>query len=348
MTVASQLERHEPVAGDDHTLLEVHDLAVEFHNSRGSVRAVDGLSLEVRAGETVAILGESGSGKSVTSLAILGLLGSGGSISAGSIRFRGTDITELSPGRMRALRGTGISMIFQDPLSALNPVMKVGEQISEGAKSVRKLSRKQARVHAIELMKLVRIPDAERRVDQYPHQFSGGMRQRVVIAMALALDPDLVIADEPTTALDVTVQKQIIALLKDIQQKRRMGLVLISHDLGVVADVAQRVVVMYGGRVMESGPLRAVYDAPAHPYTVGLLRSVPSAVAPGERLESIPGSPPDPSSAPPGCVFSPRCPLASDRCRSEQPPLREVAPGRMTACHYAEEVLRDTKSYTAS
>lgn len=348
MTLATRLEQQDPARGVDAPLLKVHELTVDFHNSRGDIRAVDRLSLEVRSGETLAILGESGSGKSVTSLAILGLLGTGGHISSGSISFRGTELEGLSASEMRDVRGAGVSMIFQDPLSALNPVMKVGEQISEGPRRVRRLSRKQARAHAVDLMNMVRIPDAESRVDQYPHQFSGGMRQRVVIAMALALDPALIIADEPTTALDVTVQKQIISLLKDIQRRRGMGLVLISHDLGVVADVAQKVVVMYGGQVMESGPLRAVYDTPAHPYTVGLLRSVPSATAPGEQLSPIPGSPPDPGNPPNGCVFNPRCPMATNLCRTEKPPLTEVAPGRSSACHYAKEVLSDAKSDTAS
>ncbi|WP_233160042.1 ABC transporter ATP-binding protein [Pseudonocardia sp. MH-G8] len=322
-------------------LLEVDGLSVEFQTRDGTVRVVDDVSFALREGETLAVLGESGSGKSVTSLAVLGLLPRpAGRIVSGSVRFRGTDLTALDERQLRELRGERLAMVFQDPQSALNPVMTVGDQIGEAARRRRRLSRRAARAKAIDMMRLVRIPDAERRVDDYPHQFSGGMRQRAVIAMALALDPDLVIADEPTTALDVTVQQQIMSLLRELQQSRGVGLVLISHDLGVVAGAADRVVVMYGGRVIESGPLRPVYDRPAHPYTVGLMRSVPEAEG-DAPLVPIPGAPPSPADLPTGCAFHPRCPLAADRCRTEIPPLQPVGPDRLSACHYAEEVQRD-------
>jgi oligopeptide/dipeptide ABC transporter ATP-binding protein len=329
-------------------LLEVDGLSVEFRTGGGVVRVVDGVSLRVGEGETVAVLGESGSGKSVSSLAVLGLLPRpAGRIVAGSIRFRGTELTTLGDRELRELRGERMAMVFQDPQTALNPVMTVGAQIGEAARRRRGLSRRAARKKAIEMMRLVRIPDAERRVDDYPHQFSGGMRQRVVIAMALALDPDLVIADEPTTALDVTVQQQIMSLLRDLQRSRGVGLVLISHDLGVVAGAADRVVVMYGGRVVESGPLRPVYDHPAHPYTVGLMRSVPETDG-DEPLVPIPGSPPSPGRLPAGCAFHPRCPMATDRCRTEVPALSPVGDDRASACHYAEEVQRDGVPFPAA
>ncbi|MFC5235611.1 ABC transporter ATP-binding protein [Pseudonocardia zijingensis] len=322
-------------------LLAVEDLTVEFRSADGDVRVVDGVSLRVGEGETLAVLGESGSGKSVSSLAVLGLLPRpAGRVVGGSIRFRGTELTAVDERVLRELRGERMAMIFQDPQTALNPVMTVGAQIGEAARRRRGLSRRAAREKAIEMMRLVRIPDAERRVDDYPHQFSGGMRQRVVIAMALALDPELVIADEPTTALDVTVQQQIMSLLGELQRSRGVGLVLISHDLGVVAGAADRVVVMYAGRVVESGPLRPVYDRPAHPYTVGLMRSVPETDG-AEPLVPIPGSPPSPGRLPDGCAFHPRCAMATDRCRVEVPVLRPVEDGRASACHYAEEVQRD-------
>ncbi|MGH3342799.1 MAG: ABC transporter ATP-binding protein [Carbonactinosporaceae bacterium] len=323
-------------------LLEIRDLVVEFETRAGTVRAVDEMSCHVREGETVAILGESGSGKSQTCLAVLGLLPRpAGRIASGEVRFRGADLASLPDRALRRVRGESVSMIFQDPLSALNPVLTVGYQIGEAVRRRRGLGRAAARERAVELMASVRIPDARRRVDDYPHQFSGGMRQRVVIAMALALDPDLIIADEPTTALDVTVQKQIMGLLREIQQRRRMGLILVSHDLGVVADVAERVIVMYAGRVAEAGALRPVYEAPAHPYTRGLMTSVPSMVGTAEALVPIAGAPPDPLDLPGGCPFHPRCPSAAERCRLERPRLREVAPGRFSACHFAEGVLAD-------
>lgn len=327
-------------AGHKDPLLEIRDLVVEFATRAGTIRAVDGLSCQVHEGEAVAILGESGSGKSQSCLAVLGLLPRpAGRIASGQVLFRGQDLVSLPDPALRRVRGERISVIFQDPLSALNPVLPVGYQIGEALRRRRGLTRRNARAKAVELMRLVRIPDAERRVDDYPHQFSGGMRQRVVIAMALALEPDLIIADEPTTALDVTVQKQIITLLRELQQRRGMGLILISHDLGVVADAAERVVVMYAGRAVEAGDLRQVYEAPAHPYTQGLMSSVPSMDETRDSLVPIEGAPPDPLAVPPGCAFHPRCPIATERCRTERPDLREVAPGRVSACHFAERVM---------
>lgn len=333
-----------PLQGDAATeerpLLEIHDLVVEFQTRNGTVRAVDNFSCHVQVGESVAILGESGSGKSQTCLAVMGLLPKPAArITSGEIRLRGKDLVALPAGELRRIRGESIAVIFQDPLSALNPVLTVGNQIGEALRRRRGLTRRAARTKAVELMKLVRIPDAERRIDDYPHQLSGGMRQRVVIAMALALEPALIIADEPTTALDVTIQKQIMRLLRELQEHRRMGLVLVSHDLGVVADAAERVIVMYAGRVVESGTLRSVYGAPAHPYTRGLMSSVPSVDHTEESLEPIPGAPPDPLNLPTGCAFHPRCSFATGRCRTERPSLREVAPGRVAACHFAEEVI---------
>jgi oligopeptide transport system ATP-binding protein len=339
----------EPRGQSDHTrpapdaggpLLRVRDLAVEFRARVGLVKAVDGVSLSLRESETLAVLGESGSGKSVTALAIMGLVAKpAGRITRGEILFRGQDLARTPEEELQKVRGARISMIFQDPLSSLNPVLTVGYQIGEVLRHHRRASRREAKAKAVELMERVRIPDANRRVNDYPHQFSGGMRQRVMIAMALALDPEILIADEPTTALDVTVQKQIMDLLKDIQEQEKMGLVLITHDVGVVADVADRVAVMYAGRIVETGGIREVYDRPAHPYTLGLMRSVPAIDQKASRLVPIEGSPPDLLSVPPGCSFHPRCPFARERCERDDPPLREMLPGRRSACHYAEEVL---------
>jgi oligopeptide transport system ATP-binding protein len=321
-------------------LLEVRNLAVEFHTRAGVVKAVDGVSFSLRESETLAVLGESGSGKSVTALAIMGLLPKpAGRIVSGDVLFRGRNLVRSSEAELRMVRGARISMIFQDPQSSLNPVLTVGYQIGEVLRHHRSASRQEAKAAAIELMERVRIPDARRRVNDHPHQFSGGMRQRVMIAMALALDPEIVVADEPTTALDVTVQKQIMGLLKDLQEQHKMGLIFITHDLGVVADTADRLAVMYAGRIVETGTIREVYTKPAHPYTLGLMRSVPGVNQRGQHLLPIEGSPPNLLSPPSGCSFHPRCPFARERCEHDDPELREVLPARQSACHYAEEVL---------
>ncbi|MFI2103175.1 ABC transporter ATP-binding protein [Isoptericola sp. NPDC019693] len=328
-------------AGD--VLLEVEDLAVEFRSDDGAVRAVDGLSYRVEAGRTLALVGESGCGKSVSSLAVMGLLPPTARVVRGSARYRGTDLLTLSPTKHRVHCGTHVAMVFQDALAALNPVHTVGYQLTESLRARTGTSRREARRRAVELLDLVKVPNAAQRVDEYPHQFSGGMRQRVMIASALALDPDVLIADEPTTALDVTVQAQVLRLLAEIQAERRMGLVLITHDLGVVAGVADDVTVMYAGRAVEHAPVRDLYAAPAHPYTRALLRSVPRLDAAdaqaGGRLPVVPGRPPAPGNVPPGCPFHPRCDLAQDLCRTVEPPLDDVAHGRSSACHFAAELL---------
>jgi oligopeptide/dipeptide ABC transporter ATP-binding protein len=321
-------------------LLSVRSLTVEFGTPGRPIRAVDGVSFEVRRGETVALVGESGSGKSTIGLAVMGLLPRGqGRIVDGEVTFRGVGVTNADERTMQRLRGAHMSMVFQDPLSSLNPVLTIGRQVREIFTHHRGMTRAKARAATIELLDRVRMPDAARRYKQYPQQFSGGMRQRVVIAMALALDPELIIADEPTTALDVTVQARIMDLLGELTSERGSGLLLITHDLGVVAGAADRVYVLYAGRVMESGRIRDIYESPANPYTVGLLNSVPTLARVGSALTPIPGSPPDPTARPSGCPFQPRCAFARDRCREESPPLVEVRPGRFSACHYAEEVI---------
>jgi oligopeptide/dipeptide ABC transporter ATP-binding protein len=324
-------------------LMSVRDLQVEFSTSAGVVRALDGVSFDVRRGETIAILGESGSGKSVTAQAIMALLPKpAGSIVGGSIHYAGRDLAALPIGDVRRICGTEIAMIFQDPLSSLNPVFRVGWQIAEPFRKRLGMDKQQARAKALELLDRVGIPDAGRRIRDYPHQFSGGQRQRIMIAMAIALEPKLLIADEPTTALDVTVQSQIMKLLANLQAETGMGMILISHDLGVVADVAERAAIMYAGRIVESGTIRQVYDYPAHPYTQGLLASIPSTKAIGERLVPIAGAPPNLLALPTGCSFHPRCPYAVDRCRAEIPLLRRPdgwEPGHVAACFRSEEVL---------
>ncbi len=324
-------------------LLEVADLHVEFRTDYGVVRAVNGISYNVDAGDTLAILGESGCGKSVSAQAIMGILDSPpGFVTGGQIRFRGDDMLTMPVKEQRQLRGDDIAMIFQDALSALNPVYSVGFQIAEMFRVHRGLSRAEAKKNAIELMDRVKIPSAAQRVNDYPHQFSGGMRQRVMIAMAIALGPAILIADEPTTALDVTVQAQIMELLKDLQNETGMGLILITHDLGVVAEVADRVAVMYAGKIVESGSIHTVFAAPAHPYTVGLMHSIPRVDQKGIRLEPIKGAPPNLAHIPAGCSFHPRCPMAQEVCTTDVPPLREVQLGRRSACHFAEELLTVT------
>jgi oligopeptide transport system ATP-binding protein len=324
-------------------LLEVDNLQVEFRTRDGVAKAVNGVSYTVDEGETLAVLGESGSGKSVTAQAVMGILDSPpGFVTGGEVRFRGQDLLALPEDERRVYRGRNISMIFQDALSSLNPVFSVGWQIGEMFRVHEGLSKKEAQERAIGLMEQVRIPAARERVGDYPHQFSGGMRQRIMIAMAISLDPDVLIADEPTTALDVTVQAQIMELLADLQRERKMGLILITHDLGVVADVADKISVMYAGRIMEKAPVGEIYARPAHPYTKGLLESIPRLDLKGRELAAIRGLPPSLTRIPPGCEFNPRCPYAQQICRDERPPLYDVAPGRQSACHFAQEVLDGT------
>src|SRR5215212_4362374 len=306
-------------------LLEVRDLHIEFRTRDGIAKAVNGVDYRVDAGQTLAVLGESGSGKSVTAQAVMGILDvPPGRITGGEILFQGQDLLQLKEEERRKIRGAEMAMIFQDALSSLNPVLSVGDQLGEMFVVHRGMSRKDARAKAVELMDRVRIPAAEERVRQYPHQFSGGMRQRIMIAMALALEPALIIADEPTTALDVTVQAQVMELLAELQREYHMGLVLITHDLGVVADVADRIVVMYAGRIVETSPVHELYKRPAHPYTKGLLDSIPRLDHKGQVLYAIKGLPPNLLKIPTGCAFNPRCPMAQDVCRTEEPPLYEV------------------------
>ncbi|HEU0041851.1 MAG TPA: ABC transporter ATP-binding protein [Jiangellaceae bacterium] len=329
-----------PEAAGHVPLLDVNNLQVEFRTRDGVAKAVNGVSFSVDEGETLAILGESGSGKSVTAQAIMGILDTPpGFVTGGEVRFRGQDLLTLPEDERRAYRGRSIAMVFQDALSALNPVFPVGWQIGEMFRIHEGLSKKDAKARAIELMEKVRIPAARDRVGDYPHQFSGGMRQRIMIAMSIALDPDVLIADEPTTALDVTVQAQIMQLLRDLQTESKMGLILITHDLGVVADVADQIEVMYSGRIMEQAPVYDIYASPAHPYTKGLLESIPRVDLKGQELAAIKGLPPNLTRIPPGCEFSPRCPYAQEICRSTRPELLEITPGRLSACHFAKEVL---------
>ena len=323
-------------------LLEVNNLAVEFHTDAGVVDAVNHVSFNLRAGETMAIIGESGSGKSVTAQAVMGIVPTPpGVVTADAIRYRGTDLEQMSQRQRRRVRGDQIAMIFQDPLTSLNPVYSVGFQIGEMFRVHRGMSRKEAKERSIELMERVRIPEARRRVGDYPHQFSGGMRQRAMIAMALSSRPALLIADEPTTALDVTVQAQIMEILADLQEENNMGLILITHDLGVVASVADSIMLMYAGSVMEKAPADDFYANPTHPYAHGLMKSVPRLIGKTGRLDPIEGAPPSLLNVPPGCPFNPRCPHAQDRCRVEVPVLRSI-PGYVgqVACHLAEDVQR--------
>ncbi|MEU2230310.1 ABC transporter ATP-binding protein [Streptomyces vietnamensis] len=324
-------------------LLEVRDLHVEFHTRDGVAKAVNGVNYSVDAGETLAVLGESGSGKSVTAQAVMGILDiPPGKISGGEILFQGQDLLKLKEEERRRIRGAKMAMIFQDALSSLNPVISVGDQLGEMFQVHKGMSRKDSRAKAVELMDRVRIPAAKERVGQYPHQFSGGMRQRIMIAMALALEPELIIADEPTTALDVTVQAQVMDLLAELQRELNMGLILITHDLGVVADVADKIAVMYAGKIVEQAPVHEIYKAPAHPYTRGLLDSIPRLDQKGQELYAIKGLPPNLLAIPSGCSFNPRCPLARDRCRTDVPPLYDVTESpvpRASACHFWKECL---------
>ncbi|WP_107767226.1 ABC transporter ATP-binding protein [Nocardioides terrigena] len=321
-------------------LLDVQELRVDFHTHEGVAHAVNGVSFTLEAGRTLGILGESGCGKSVTAQAIMGILDSPPArVVGGRVLLSGVDLLTLNEDDRRQVRANRIGMVFQDALSALNPVFKVGWQLGELFRKRLGYSRTQARHEAVRLLDLVGIPAAAQRVDDYPHQFSGGMRQRVMIAMALALDPDVIIADEPTTALDVTVQAQIMKLLADLQAERNMGLILITHDIGVVADVADDICVMYAGREVEKADVYSIYDKPAHPYTQALLESIPRVDMKGKQLASIQGLPPNLTQMPPGCAFHPRCRFARQRCRDDTPPLYTVSPGRLSACHFFQEVL---------
>jgi oligopeptide transport system ATP-binding protein len=322
------------------TLLEVQDLRVDFHTREGVAHAVNGVDFSLEAGQTLGILGESGCGKSVTAQAIMGILDSPPArIAGGRVVLQGVDLLALPDDTRRKVRANRIGMVFQDALSALNPVFTVGWQLGELFRQHRGASRKEAKAEAVRLLELVGIPNARGRVDDYPHQFSGGMRQRVMIAMALALDPDVLIADEPTTALDVTVQAQIMRLLADLQAERNMGMILITHDMGVVADVADTICVMYAGRVVERADVYSIYDSPAHPYTKALLESIPRVDMKGQELASIKGLPPNLTRLPSGCTFNPRCRYARDNCTVDEPPLYDVDGARQSACHYWEEVL---------
>jgi peptide/nickel transport system ATP-binding protein len=315
-------------------LLEVHDLHVSFRTRDGVVRAVDGVSLGVDRGETLGVVGESGSGKTVAALTVMGLTRLANATVSGRVLLDGADLLACPPGEMQRIRGKRIAMIFQDPLSSLHPFFKVGWQIVEAIRAHEDVSRAEARVRAVEALREVGIPSPERRVDSYPHELSGGMRQRAMIAMALVLDPDVLIADEPTTALDVTVQAQILDLVEALQEEHGTAVVLITHDLGVVAQLADRVAVMYAGRVVERGTLETLLDSPEHPYTWGLLQSIPRLDAPRrERLHPIAGLPPSLIHVPSGCPFHPRCPYAFDVCPEREPPLVDSQPGHAVACH---------------
>lgn len=322
------------------TVLEITDLQVHFRSARGVNRAVDGVSLSVAQGETLAIVGESGSGKSVTSMSILRLLPEQIAGTRGSIRFRGRELLDLSERDMQAIRGNSISMIFQEPMTALNPVLSIGGQITEALRLHQSLTAAQQRARARELLELVGIPEPERRLNEYPHQLSGGMRQRVMIAMALACEPDLLIADEPTTALDVTIQAQVLDLMRSLKDRIGAAIIIVTHDLGVVAEVADRVVVMYAGRKIEEAPVADLFRAPRHPYTVGLLGAIPrlgTSLAVGDwRLSEIPGQVPSTFGPAEGCDFANRCFKASDLCRVHAPGLRPVAQGHLVACHFPE------------
>jgi oligopeptide/dipeptide ABC transporter ATP-binding protein len=320
-------------------LLRVEDLRTHFVTDDGVVRAVDGVSFELRAGETLALVGESGSGKSVTALSLLRLVPEPpGRIVGGQVRFQGRDLLGLPSGEMRRVRGRQISMIFQEPMTSLNPVFSCGEQVAETLVQHERLSWREAHARAVELLRMVGIPAPEQRAGEYPHQLSGGMRQRVMIAMALACRPALLIADEPTTALDVTIQAQILDLLRRLQAELGMAVLLITHDLGVVAEMADRVAVMYAGQVVEACDVRAAFHRTRHPYTAGLLCSLPRIGTRGMRLRVIPGQVPDAAHFPPGCRFHPRCPVAVERCFALEPPLAIVEADHAARCWRAEEI----------
>jgi len=321
-------------------LVDIRNLKTYFYTEDGVVPAVDGVDMYIKRGETLGVVGESGCGKSVTSLSVMRLIASPpGKIVGGEILFEDEDLLKKSEGEMRKIRGNDISMIFQEPMTSLNPVYTIGDQISEAIMLHQGLSKKDATDKAIEMLRLVGIPLPDRRVKEYPHQLSGGMRQRVMIAMALSCNPKLLIADEPTTALDVTIQAQILELMKKLKKELGMAIMLITHDLGVVAEMCERVVVMYGGKVVEEGDAVSIFKSPLHPYTEGLLESIPRMDEDVDRLHVIEGVVPNPLHLPEGCRFHPRCPYAIDKCKQSQPALEQVAPGRYVACFISADRL---------
>src|SRR5579859_8033210 len=324
------------------TLLQVEDLHTQFFTSRGVVKAVDGVTFHIDAGETLGVVGESGCGKTISALSILRLVPDPGRIVSGRILFRGQDVTKMDAEAIREFRGNDVAMIFQDPMTSLNPVTKIGRQIEEAMTAHERFTPQLARTRVVELLTRVRVPSAQNRVKDFPHQFSGGMRQRAMIAMGLANEPALLIADEPTTALDVTVQAQIIQLMKQLNRELGTAMMLITHNMALVASLCQRVVVMYAGRIVEEAPVDQIFTSPQHPYTWSLLRSVPRVdQARKDRLVSIRGLPPDLSNPPPGCKFHPRCPFVIDRCKVEEPPLGEVGVSQIARCWVLMRNVKD-------
>ena len=332
--------------GQNGTILSVNDLRTYFQTEDGVVKAVDGITFELKKGETLGIVGESGSGKSVTNLSVMRLIPEPpGKIVAGDIIFDGIDVRSLSIDDVRKIRGKRMAMIFQDPMTSLNPFLRISTQLMEVTQLHLGHTKEQAYKHAIKMLETVGIPDAANRVDGYPHEFSGGMRQRVMIAMALACDPELLIADEPTTALDVTIQAQILELIKDLKARMGTSVILITHDLGVVAGMTDKIIVMYAGKVFEQAPTRELFATPANPYTKGLLRSVPDpAHEQGKELYQIPGLPPDVAHLPPGCPFAERCDRAADICRREYPPFVKINEDHHSLCHFADQVYAESQA----
>ncbi|MFD2231024.1 ABC transporter ATP-binding protein [Alkalimarinus sediminis] len=329
------------------SLLDVKNLEVKFELRNGAVTALRDVSFSLNRGEKIGIVGESGAGKSVAAFSILNLISNPGRISGGEILFDGKDLSKLSPKEMRSIRGNQISMIFQDPMMTLNPVLTVSEQMVECIFAHTKMSKEEARKIALEKLKLVQIPSPEKRLDQYPHELSGGMKQRIIIAIALLLSPEIIIADEPTTALDVTIQAEIMDLLQELCESQNLALILITHDLGVVSQVTERTIVMYAGRVVEMGPTKEIINDAQHPYTQGLINALPQQATPGGRLNQIPGNMPSLENIPPGCAFSPRCSYATERCRAELPAFTQSG-GCLVACHLIDELnastLKDDKA----
>ncbi|MFB5193361.1 ABC transporter ATP-binding protein [Neobacillus sp. KR4-4] len=320
-------------------VLEVKNLTTSFFTDEGTIPAVDNVSFHINKGEILGVVGESGCGKSVTSLSIMGLVPNPpGKIVSGEILLNGEDLTKLPKKRMRQIRGNDVAMIFQEPMTSLNPVYTIGNQLVEAVRLHQKMDKKQARNRAIEIMKLVGLPRAEELIDEYPHQLSGGMRQRVMIAMAMVCEPKLLIADEPTTALDVTIQAQILRLMKKLNENYQTAIMLITHDLGVVAEVCKRVIVMYAGKIVEEGDVESIYENPKHPYTIGLIKSVPDVNQKIDKLYSIPGNVPKPGSIKQGCAFAARCEFAMNRCFSENPPLLDSGQGQSVRCFLHETV----------